>query len=110
MTNSAARWRSELSAGDGAGQDDWLETQDWIESLRDVTRRRGPERVSRLLQALQIEAQRAGIRLPVTSQTPYDELDRGGEAAALPGRSRAGAADQEHHPLERDGDGGRGRT
>ena len=71
MTNSAARWRSELSAGDGAGQDDWLETQDWIESLRDVTRRRGPERVSRLLQALQIEAQRAGIRLPVTSQTPY---------------------------------------
>ena len=71
MTTSAARWRSELSAGDGAGQDDWLETQDWIESLRDVTRRRGPERVSRLLQALQIEAQRAGIRLPVTSQTPY---------------------------------------
>ena len=31
----------------------------------------GPERVSRLLQTLQIEAQRSGIRLPVTSQTPY---------------------------------------
>ena len=71
MTASAERWRSALSAGDGAGQDDWLETQDWIESLRDVTRRRGPERVSRLLQSLQIEAQRTGIRLPVTSQTPY---------------------------------------
>ena len=71
MTTAASRWRSALSAGDGAGQDDWLETQDWIESLRDVTRRRGPERVSRLLQAVQIEAQRAGIRLPVTSQTPY---------------------------------------
>ena len=54
-----------------SGSEDWLETNDWIDSLRDVARRRGPERVSRLLQTLQIEAQRSGIRLPVTSQTPY---------------------------------------
>ena len=54
-----------------SGTEDWLETNDWIDSLRDVARRRGPERVSRLLQTLQIEAQRSGIRLPVTSQTPY---------------------------------------
>ena len=72
MTTSESPWRSALArAADLGGADDWLETNDWIDSLRDVARRRGPERVSRLLQALQIEAQRSGIRLPVTSQTPY---------------------------------------
>ncbi len=72
MTTSDSPWHSALArATDAAGTDDWLETNDWIDSLRDVARRRGPERVSRLLQTLQIEAQRSGIRLPVTSQTPY---------------------------------------
>ena len=56
---------------DTLSPDDWLETDDWIASLQDVLRRRGPQRVSGLLQALQIEAQKAGVRLPVTSQTPY---------------------------------------
>ncbi|MCY4619993.1 MAG: pyruvate dehydrogenase (acetyl-transferring), homodimeric type [Chloroflexi bacterium] len=72
MTTSESPWQSALErVRDTAGADDWLETNDWIDSLRDVARRRGPERVSRLLQTLQIEAQRSGIRLPVTSQTPY---------------------------------------
>ena len=72
MTTSESPWHSALArATEAAGADDWLETNDWIDSLRDVARRRGPERVSRLLQTLQIEAQRSGIRLPVTSQTPY---------------------------------------
>ncbi len=72
MTTSQSPWRSAVAGvADSTGTDDWLETHDWIDSLRDVARRRGPERVSRLLQALQIEAQRSGIRLPVTSQTPY---------------------------------------
>ena len=72
MTTSESPWQAALAAAsDASGADDWLETNDWIDSLRDVARRRGPERVSRLLQTLQIEAQRSGIRLPVTSQTPY---------------------------------------
>ena len=72
MTTSESPWQTALERVRGtAGADDWLETNDWIDSLRDVARRRGPERVSRLLQTLQIEAQRSGIRLPVTSQTPY---------------------------------------
>ena len=72
MTTADSPWQSALARVSGAtGADDWLETNDWIDSLRDVARRRGPERVSRLLQTLQIEAQRSGIRLPVTSQTPY---------------------------------------
>ncbi len=72
MTTSESPWRTALGRdSDALGAEDWLETNDWIDSLRDVARRRGPERVSRLLQTLQIEAQRSGIRLPVTSQTPY---------------------------------------
>ena len=71
MATSESPWRAALARNGADGADDWLETHDWIDSLRDVARRRGPERVSRLLQALQIEAQRSGIRLPVTSQTPY---------------------------------------
>ena len=60
-----------LSAPGNLSPEDWLETDDWIASLQDVLRRRGPQRVSGLLQALQIEAQKAGVPLPVTSQTPY---------------------------------------
>jgi len=48
-----------------------LERQDWLESLRDVFAARGAARVSALLRDLQIEAQRLGAQLPVTSQTPY---------------------------------------
>ena len=50
---------------------DWVETREWTESLRDVVRSAGADRASRLLQALQIDAQRSGVPLPVTSRTPY---------------------------------------
>jgi pyruvate dehydrogenase E1 component len=50
---------------------DELETRDWLESLRDVFHSSGPERISALLSDLQLEAQRMGAQLPVTSQTPY---------------------------------------
>ncbi|TAJ20539.1 MAG: pyruvate dehydrogenase (acetyl-transferring), homodimeric type [Dehalococcoidia bacterium] len=50
---------------------DWVETREWTEALRDVVRTSGAARASRLLESLQIDAQRAGIPLPVTSRTPY---------------------------------------
>ena len=50
---------------------DAIEAQEWRESLRDVLAARGPERVRELLRDLQIDAQKRGITLPVTSQTPY---------------------------------------
>jgi pyruvate dehydrogenase E1 component len=50
---------------------DWVESQEWIDALRDVARSRGPERASGLLESLQIAAQRLGIPLPMTSRTPY---------------------------------------
>ena len=73
---------------DGAGDLDALEaleTQDWIDSLRDVMQRHGPERTSRLLRDLQIEAQRGGTPLPVTSQTPYVNTIPRSQQPAFPG-------------------------
>ena len=46
-------------------------TQDWIDSIEDVFHRQGPDEVGRLLRILQIHAQKKGVVLPVTSQTPY---------------------------------------
>ena len=63
------------NAGDGASAEqaalEALETRDWTEALRDVMHRDGRERVTRLLKELQIQAQKHGAPLPVTSQTPY---------------------------------------
>jgi pyruvate dehydrogenase E1 component len=50
---------------------DLLETRDWLDSLDDVYFSRGPERVATLLRDLQQHAQRRGVKLPVTSVTPY---------------------------------------
>ena len=63
------------SADDGASAEqaalEALETHDWTEALRDVMHRDGRDRVTRLLKELQIQAQKHGAPLPVTSQTPY---------------------------------------
>ena len=59
----------DVTAGDDSL--DAQETGDWIDSLRDFVRRNGADQVGELLRTLQIEAQRAGAGLPVTSVTPY---------------------------------------
>ena len=61
----------EVAEPDSPDIPDWVDSQEWIDSLREVVRTRGTARASRLLQALQIEAQRSGVQLPVTSRTPY---------------------------------------
>ena len=65
--------KSALDDGASAGQAalEALETRDWVEALRDVMQRGGKDRVARLLKDLQIQAQKHGAPLPVTSQTPY---------------------------------------
>ena len=80
---SQARSRGRAPAGDGALEE--LETRDWIDSLGDVLRSGGPERVSALLSALQIEAQRHGATLPLTSQTPYVNTIPAGREPPYPG-------------------------
>src|SRR5690606_27557680 len=73
----AARWMEslivarEVAEPESPEYPDWVDTQEWVDSLRDVVRTSGAARASRLLQALQIEAQRSGVPLPVTSRTPY---------------------------------------
>ena len=65
--------------------DDWVETQDWLDSLQAVLRTRGEERVSRLLAELQLEAQKSGVPLPVTSRTPYVNTISASQQVPYPG-------------------------
>ncbi|HET6203225.1 MAG TPA: pyruvate dehydrogenase (acetyl-transferring), homodimeric type [Planctomycetota bacterium] len=50
---------------------DPAESRDWLESLDDLHHLHGPEAVRRVLRDVQIHAQRSGVVLPVTSETPY---------------------------------------
>ena len=47
------------------------ETQDWLESFNDVLARAGTDRAQRLLRDLQTHAQRAGVTMPFSANTPY---------------------------------------
>lgn len=49
-----------------------LETREWLDSLDYVLAKGGPERAGRLLQQLSLHARRAaGVNLPFTATTPY---------------------------------------
>jgi pyruvate dehydrogenase E1 component len=48
-----------------------IETREWLESLDYVLQRGGPERVRALLKQLQVHAQKAGVKIPFTANTPY---------------------------------------
>ncbi|MCU0961428.1 MAG: pyruvate dehydrogenase (acetyl-transferring), homodimeric type [Pirellulaceae bacterium] len=50
---------------------DAAETRDWLESLEELLYSRGHQRVREVLRELQIHAQKRGVALPMTSQTPY---------------------------------------
>ena len=54
-----------------AAQLEALETREWLDSLDDVLRHGGPARVGSLLRDLGIHAQRSGVKLPFTANTPY---------------------------------------
>ena len=89
---------------------DAAETRDWLESLEDVLHSRGQQRVREILSELQIHAQKRGVALPMTSQTPYVNTILARAPATVSGQPGIGAADQEHHPLERHGHGGQGQS
>jgi pyruvate dehydrogenase E1 component len=65
-----------------------LATHDWMESLEDVLRREGPDFVKQLLRNLQIYAQKQGVVLPVTSQTPYINSIAADRTPPYPGNSQ----------------------
>src|SRR5512134_4165337 len=48
-----------------------VEIQEWLDSLDYVLQHGGAEHVRRLLQHLQVHAQKAGVDLPFSANTPY---------------------------------------
>ena len=63
-----------------------LETREWLDSLDYVLAKGGPERAGRLLQQLQLHARRAaGINLPFTATTPYQNTITVRQQAPFPG-------------------------
>ena len=61
------------------------ETRDWLDSLEDVLRREGPARAADLLFTLQGEAQRLGVKIPFTANTPYINTIPANEQPPYPG-------------------------
>jgi pyruvate dehydrogenase E1 component len=56
---------------DAVAELDAVETQEWLDSLDYVLQHGGPAHVKRLLQHLQMHAQKAGVDLPFSANTPY---------------------------------------
>jgi pyruvate dehydrogenase E1 component len=74
---------TESRNGDGL---EMLETREWLDSLDYVLAKGGPERAGRLLQQLQLHARRAaGVNLPFTATTPYQNTISVRAQAAFPG-------------------------
>ena len=61
---------TEVSDGAVAGIDP-AELEEWYESLEDVIRRYGPERVTQLLVNLRERAYLRGVMIPFSATTPY---------------------------------------
>ncbi len=62
-----------------------LEIQEWLYSLDYVLQHGGAPRVSRLLHELGVHAQKAGVRLPFTANTPYINTIPAEEQPPVPG-------------------------
>ena len=63
-----------------------VETREWLDSLDYVLEKGGPERAGRLLQQLQLHARReAGVNLPFTATTPYQNTIPSRQQPPFPG-------------------------
>ncbi len=63
-----------------------LETREWVDSLDYVLSKGGPERAGRLLQQLSLHARReAGVNLPFTATTPYQNTIPTAQQPPFPG-------------------------
>ena len=78
--------RQQASASRNGDGLEVLETREWIDSLDYVLAKGGAERAGRLLQQLQLHARRAaGINLPFTATTPYQNTIPVRQQAPFPG-------------------------
>jgi pyruvate dehydrogenase E1 component len=62
-----------------------IETQEWIDSLAWVLAHQGQDRVRQLLEDLQIYAQKAGVRIPFSANTPHINTIPAREESPFPG-------------------------
>src|ERR1700732_3212384 len=63
-----------------------LETREWVDSLDYVLSKGGPNRAGRLLQQLALHARReAGVNLPFSATTPYQNTIPSRQQAPFPG-------------------------
>src|SRR2546422_777882 len=63
-----------------------LETREWLDSLDYVLYKGGPDRAGRLLQQLSLHARRqAGVNLPFTATTPYQNTIAARQQPPFPG-------------------------
>src|ERR1700745_2120872 len=63
-----------------------LETREWLDSLDYVLSQGGPERAGRLLQQLSLHAKRAaGVHLPFTATSPYQNTSTSVHQPPFPG-------------------------
>ena len=85
--------------------DDPQETAEWLESLDFVRQTQGPERAQYLLEKLRERAFRIGVPFASSATTPYINTIPGRAPARIPRRPRDRTPHQEHHSLERHGDG-----
>ena len=52
-------------------EEEEVETQEWLDSLKYVLHNAGPERVRRLLEQLQTYSRESGVSIPFSANTPY---------------------------------------
>ena len=62
-----------------------LETRDWIDSFNDLLERTGPEGAQRILREVQVHAQRSGVQMPFSANTPYINTIPAGDQPPYPG-------------------------
>ncbi|MBP7828730.1 MAG: pyruvate dehydrogenase (acetyl-transferring), homodimeric type [Kiritimatiellae bacterium] len=62
-----------------------LETRDWIDSFNDLLERSGPEGAQRILREVQVHAQRSGVQMPFSANTPYINTIPVGDQPPYPG-------------------------
>ena len=61
----------DVAGRDGNGDVDARETREWMDSLEGVLQSEGPDRARFLLTQLKHKADRSGVEIPFTANTPY---------------------------------------
>jgi pyruvate dehydrogenase E1 component len=74
-----------LMSGNDSKQQRDQENREWMESLDYILSSQGPERVNELLRILQARAQRNGVEVHFSANTPYINTIQASEQPVYPG-------------------------